>query len=64
VMDIEHPVEGKVRSIGFPVKLSGTPQQLRMPPPLLGAHTDEILAELGIGPEALEKLRAGGAFAP
>jgi crotonobetainyl-CoA:carnitine CoA-transferase CaiB-like acyl-CoA transferase len=64
VMEIDHPIEGKVRSIGFPVKLSGTPQQLRMPPPLLGAHTDEILAELGIGPEALEKLRAGGAFAP
>ncbi len=37
VMEIDHPVEGKVRSIGFPVKLSGTPQQFRMPPPLLGA---------------------------
>jgi crotonobetainyl-CoA:carnitine CoA-transferase CaiB-like acyl-CoA transferase len=64
VMEIDHPVEGKVRSIGFPVKLSGTPQQLRMPPPLLGAHTEEILAELGVGPKALEKLRAEGAFAP
>jgi len=64
ILEIDHPVEGKVRSIGFPVKLSGTPQQLRMPPPLLGAHTDEILAELGISLEALEKLRAGGAFAP
>jgi formyl-CoA transferase len=64
VMEIEHPVEGKVRAIGFPVKLSGTPQQLRMPPPLLGADTEEILVELGIGREAVEKLRAGGAFAP
>ena len=51
LMDIEHPVEGMVRSIGFPVKLSGTPQRVRRPPPLLGQHTDEILAELGLTDE-------------
>ena len=28
VMEIDHPVEGKVRSIGFPVKLSGTPEDV------------------------------------
>ncbi|MBV9490534.1 MAG: CoA transferase [Verrucomicrobia bacterium] len=64
VMEIDHPAEGKVRAIGFPVKLSGTPQQVRVPPPLLGEHTEQVLAELGLGPDAVEKLRAEGAFAP
>jgi formyl-CoA transferase len=44
------------------VKLSGTPQQVRRHPPLLGEHTEEVLAEIGIRGEALAQLRAGGAF--
>ena len=47
VMELDHPVEGKFRSIGFPVKLRGTPQQVRRPPPRLGEHTAEITSELG-----------------
>jgi formyl-CoA transferase len=45
-MNVPHPVEGTYKSLGFPVKLSGTPQQVRRPPPLLGEHTAEVLAEL------------------
>ncbi|NMM77055.1 CoA transferase [Rhodococcus sp. SRB_17] len=45
-MEIDHPIEGKVKNIGFPVKMLGTPQQVRRHPPLLGEHTGEILAEL------------------
>lgn len=45
-MEIDHPNEGKVKNIGFPVKMSGTPQQVRRHPPLLGEHNEEILAEL------------------
>ncbi|MDB5449913.1 MAG: putative acyl-CoA transferase [Phenylobacterium sp.] len=46
VQDIAHPVEGSFKALGFPVKLSDTPQQVRYPPPLLDQHREEILAEL------------------
>jgi formyl-CoA transferase len=63
-MEIDHPIEGRVPNIGFAVKLSGTPQQVRRHPPLLGEHTSEVLGELGIGPEEQARLKAQGAFAP
>ena len=62
-IEIDHPVEGKVPNIGFPVKLSSTPQQVRRHPPLLGEHNDEVLAELGIGAAERAELAANGAFA-
>jgi len=61
-MEIDHPIEGKVPNIGFPVKLSGTPQQVRRHPPLLGEHTAEVLREIGIGEDERERLKASGAF--
>ena len=61
-MEIDHPVEGKVPNIGFAVKLSGTPQQVRMHPPLLGEHTQAILAELGMEAAEQADLQKQGAF--
>jgi formyl-CoA transferase len=61
VMEFEHPVEGTVKSIGFPVKLSETKQSVRRHPPLLGEHNDEILAELGIDEKTREQLKREGA---
>ncbi|MEK6348149.1 MAG: CoA transferase [Burkholderia sp.] len=54
-MEIDHPNEGKVKNIGFPVKLLGTPQRVRRHPPLLGEHNEELRAELA----ALRRARAG-----
>ena len=63
-IEIDHPIEGKVPNIGFAVKLSGTPQQVRMHPPLLGEHTEAVLTELGIGADERAALEARGAFSP
>ncbi|CUS46177.1 MAG: CoA transferase [Pseudomonadota bacterium] len=55
VMDVAHPVEGTFKSLGFPVKMMGTPQEVRLPPPLINEHADEIRRELrerGLLPEA------------
>ncbi|MBS7543891.1 CaiB/BaiF CoA transferase family protein [Ancylobacter oerskovii] len=62
-IEIDHPNEGKVSNIGFAVKLTGTPQQVRLHPPLLGQHTDEVLKEIGLDRAAIEDLTARGAFA-
>ena len=48
VMPVQHPVEGEVKNIGFPVKLRGTPQRVRRHPPLLDEHRAELLRELGM----------------
>src|SRR5690606_31200220 len=48
VMETDHPAEGKIKALGFPVKMRGTPQEVRFPPPMLGEHRDEILAEIGM----------------
>lgn len=59
-LEIEHPVAGRVHTIGFPVKYSATPGRLRRPAPALGQDTRRILLGLGISEEEYGRLRAAG----
>lgn len=62
VVEMDHPAEGRIRAIGVPLKMSGTPPTIRSAAPLLGAHTDEVLAEAGYGADAIAHLRDIGAI--
>ncbi|MDE2147470.1 MAG: CoA transferase [Burkholderiales bacterium] len=63
-MPVPHPLSDTLRLVASPMKLSATPVQLRRPPPLLGEHTDEVLAELGIGNAEREALRQRRVIGP
>ena len=56
VVTVESPV-GPLKMPGFPYKLSRTPAQVRLPPPLLGQHTEEILRTVGYTAEQIQSLR-------
>lgn len=45
IVEYEHPTVGKVRTTGFPVSFSDTPQKIEKPAPLLNEHAAEILKE-------------------
>jgi crotonobetainyl-CoA:carnitine CoA-transferase CaiB-like acyl-CoA transferase len=58
VETVEHPTIGALKMLGIPFKLSDTACSVRRPPPLLGQHSDEILAgELGLDQKAIAALR-------
>jgi crotonobetainyl-CoA:carnitine CoA-transferase CaiB-like acyl-CoA transferase len=57
---VDHPVEGRIPQLGFPIKFSGTPARLRTPPPLLGEHTGQVLRELGLTEDEIAELRGQG----
>jgi len=57
---IDHPQLGPLRQVGVPFKLSRTPAGMSAPPPLLGEHSAEVLAELGYPAAEVEALREAG----
>jgi crotonobetainyl-CoA:carnitine CoA-transferase CaiB-like acyl-CoA transferase len=60
--EIADPALGAVPQVAFPVKLSDSPARMELPPPALGAHTDEVLQGLGYDAAAIAALRRDGAL--
>ena len=58
VPELDHPVAGKVQTIGLPVKFSKTPGKVAAPAPLHGQHTREILVEIGYSNAEIDGLIA------
>jgi crotonobetainyl-CoA:carnitine CoA-transferase CaiB-like acyl-CoA transferase len=57
---LDHPSLGPVDQVASPMGLASTPVELRHPPPMLGEHSRQILAEAGYAPEAIDRLAADG----
>ena len=63
LVECEHPVAGRIKMVGPPVRMSETPGAVRRPAPLVGEHTESVLREmLGMNDEAIARLRQGGAI--
>ncbi len=60
IVDVDYPARGTYQTVGCPIKLSDSPVAVSRPP-LLGEHTDDLLAALcGVGEEDLKRLHAKG----
>ncbi len=60
-VDVDHPTLGPLRTLGTPIKMSATPLNPKRRGPMLGEHTDEVLAEAGYSGDDIEQLRSTGA---
>jgi CoA:oxalate CoA-transferase len=58
MVEVEHPTAGTIPMAGIPVKFSATPASVRLPPPLLGQHTEEVLESwLGMNDKEISELK-------
>lgn len=61
LVQMEHPTIGALPLVGSPLKMGGTPVSYRIPPPLIGEHTEAVLKEiLGFSVEQVAVLMGGG----
>ena len=59
---VDDPLTGTIPIPGFPFKFGAQPELPAITAPLLGEHTDEVLADAGYSPDEIEQLRASGAI--
>ncbi len=64
VVELDHPMAGRVRAARPAARFSGTPAAIGAPAPAYGADTEAVLREAGLGETDIENLRRGGAFGP
>jgi crotonobetainyl-CoA:carnitine CoA-transferase CaiB-like acyl-CoA transferase len=62
-VEYEHPTEGWVKTPGFPYRMSATPPRVERGAPLVGEHTREVLAEIGLDGARIDALIEAGAVA-
>src|SRR5690606_3208216 len=60
VVEVDHPVAGRVELVGPLVRFEGAAGQPVLPPPTLGQHTEEVLTELGYDADGVDRLRRAG----
>ena len=63
MVELEHELTGYQRMVGPIMEMSATPPSVRGAAPLVGSHTDEVLAEFGYTPEEIEQLVQEGVAA-
>jgi crotonobetainyl-CoA:carnitine CoA-transferase CaiB-like acyl-CoA transferase len=61
IVATDHPVAGRVNTLGLPVKFSATPGGIARPAPVLGQHSREVLAELGFSEREIARMIDAGA---
>ncbi len=58
IVELEHPVNGTIRTAASPLRMSASPVVYRNAPPRVGEHTDQVLEDwLGLGPQQRSSLR-------
>jgi len=60
IVEYDHASAGRLKGVGHPVLINGAERTAGAPPPALGQHTDEVLAEIGLSAERIGALRRDG----